>query len=168
MTNEPKRTEANSREIRAIEYIAGLEARIIGDEKYVEKRLKSVPDLWRQYRIVSTAITKVVDGLYDTLEPNVLHRMRRLCDHAEVVFRTRSPLNKSTDTAIVLEKDINVVINAAMESRCAICLKEGSDIKKCELRKALMNIAPPSDLEKSGSLCPYSYVAAHCDLGEYI
>ena len=159
--------EANSKEMRTIEYVAGLDARLSLNGKYLEKRLKTVPDLWRQWRIAQVATEKVLDGLYDTLEPKAMHRIRRLCDQGEVYFRFDNILNKTTDTQLILTEDLKVLINAAMSSSCAMCMKEGREIKRCELRKALMNISPPNILGGS-SRCDFADVASNCDLGDYI
>ena len=167
MSDEVKRTEANSREIRAIEYAAGLDMQLPSDGGYLKERLKSVPDLWRQYRIAKVAIDKVVEGLYETLPTKTLLRLNRLCTQGEIIFRPKSTLNKSTDTQIVLDKDLKVLINAAMGSKCAFCVKTGKESRKCELRNALMNIVPPDYID-NGLLCDYAVVAANCDLEDYI
>lgn len=169
MENKPiRKTEANSREIHAIEFIAGLDNRLAKDGKYLENRLRSVPDLWRQYRIAKTATEKVIDGLYETLEPKVLARLTRLCTFGEVYFRYESPVNKATDAQLVLDKDIDVLVNTAMSSTCAFCMKTGTEIKECELRRSLMNIAPPTVLFEGSSLCEYAAVAHDNELGDYI
>lgn len=167
--NDIQRTEANSKEIRGVEYLAALDAKLADYRPYLEERLKSVPDIYRQYRIAETAMSKVVNNLYDTLEPNVLFRIRKLREGSELVFRPKSPLNKSTDSQLVLEKDLDKLINAAMSATCACCLKTGREAKKCELRKALMNICPPNTLSiDSMGMCDYAIVAATNDLGGYI
>lgn len=166
--SEIRRTDANSREVRAIELIAGLDARLNNDEKYIEERLRSVPGLWRKYRIAKAFTERVIDGLYATLTPRVLLRLQRLCTNGEIVFRPRSPLNASTDTHIVLESDLKKLVNTAMCAECAMCLKCGSEIKNCELRKTLVNVAPPSKIAEGSSLCEYSSVAVNSEYGDYI
>lgn len=159
--------ECNAKELHTIEYISALDARLANNEKYLEKRLKSVPDAWRQYRIARSAVDKVINGLYTTLTPENRFHMQNLAVNGEVIIRPRNSLNKTTDCQIVLSKDLKKLINAAMGSNCAMCLKDGREIKKCELRKALLNICPPSDVSGE-SLCVFTQVAANCELGEYI
>lgn len=163
-----RRTDANSREVKAIELIAGLDARLNKDGKYLETRLRQVPDLWRKYRLARTLVEKVVDGLYATLTPRVLLRMQRLCEDGEIIFRPKNALNKFTDTHIVLETDLKKLVNTAMCAECAMCLKSGSEIKQCELRKTLINVAPPSTIAEGSSLCEYSSVAVNSKYGEYV
>ena len=149
------RTQANSRELRTIEMIAALERRIDGDGGLLEERLRSVPDLYRQYRIAQSAMSKVVDGLYDTLPLNTLLRLQRQNQNSEVVIRPTSVSSSSLDTKIVLEKDLRALVEAARISYCSMCINTGSELKECQLRKVLMSIAPPEELGK-GYLCEYA------------
>lgn len=151
----PERTEMSSRELHTAEYIAILDKRLFDGEKHLEKRLRSVPDLWRQYRIARTAIEKVIDGLYDTMPLHTLAHFNAVCSNNEVVLRPRSVLNDSTNSQVVLNKDIITLVNHCVESECSMCLKTKGEIKKCKIRKALMNIAPATDVGFS-SLCEYA------------
>ena len=159
--------EVTSREMRAIEVIAGLDNRLSNDGKYLEERLKSIPDLWRQFRMAQVATQKVIDGLYATVPPKVLIHMRGLQTNGELVFRPRSPLNKRTDVQIVLSNDLKFLINSVMADNCAMCLKTDKDINKCELRKVLMNVAPFAEKSKTGS-CEYVNIATNHELGDYV
>lgn len=161
------RTEVTSREMRAIEVIAGLDNRLAKDEQYLEARLKSIPDIWRTYRLAKVSIEKVIDGLYTTLPGNQLLHMRNLQTNGEIVFRSRSPLNSRTDTQIVLSNDLKYLINESMRQNCALCLKTDREIKKCQLRKVLMNVAPFAEKSKT-SLCEYVNIATNHELGEYV
>lgn len=163
----PEKMECNAKELHTIEFISALDARLTKNEKYLEKRLKSVPDLWRQYRIARSAVAKVLDGLYTTMTPENMLHMRNLAANGEVVVRPVNSLNKSTDCQILLRKDLDKLINITIGSTCAMCLKEGREIKKCELRKALLNICPPSIVSTDG-LCVFTQVAANCEYGDYI
>lgn len=152
---EIERTEATSREIKSIELIAALDARLTNDQVYLTERLRSVPDLYRQWRIAQTATEKVIDGLYSTLIPKTLLRMQRSYESGEVVIRPKSSLNKLTDSTIVLTEDLNKLVRVVVGEQCAMCLKDKGDIRKCELRKALMNVCPPSE-KFDGFLCEYA------------
>lgn len=166
MSNDIRKA-LNSNEKRAIMYVASLDARLSLDCKCLEKRLKSVPDLWRQYRIAMTAIDKVVDGLYSTIPKEGLLSISRMCDNSDVVLQPKNELNRSSDIEVAHTDDLRVLINETMKANCAMCLKEGAEIRKCPIRKALTNIAPPTEF-KAGVMCNYAYVAANNNLGEYI
>ena len=157
--------ELNSYEIAGIEYLAAIDSQLVHSEKHLEARLKSIPDAWRQYRIAQTAIEKALDALYATVPTKVLLHMQRLASNGEVVIRHKS-ITKTNDAQLVPEDVLKLLINLAMESQCAICLKDGKEAKRCKLRKGLMLIAPPDKVNESG--CSYSDVAMQNELGEYI
>lgn len=159
--------EVTSREMRAIEVIAGLNNRLNKDEKHLETRLKLIPDMWRRYRIAKSAIDKVIDGIYENVPMSVLLHMRKLQDNSELVFRPKSPLNSRTDVHVVLATDLKYLINDAMRQNCAMCLKTDREIKHCELRKVLMNVAPFQERSHT-ALCEYVHEAIKHDLGEYV
>ena len=157
MAEEIRRYDPTSRETRSIEMIAVLDARLANDRPYLEDRLKSVPDLYRQWRIAETSVCKVVDGLYETLPDKTLLRIRKIFNNGEVIVRPKGSLTKDNDTAIVLAEDLTLLAETAKNSECAMCLKEGKDIKRCKLREALMRVSPPVQVfDEGSSLCEYT------------
>lgn len=160
MSVEIKRYDPTSRETRSIEMIAVLDARLANDRPYLEDRLRSVPDLYRQWRIAETAVCKIVDGLYDTLPTKTLMRIRKIFNNGEVIVRPKGGLTKDSDTAIVLAEDLKMLADTARKSECAMCLKEGKDIKRCKLRESLMRVSPPIQVfDENSSLCEYATIA---------
>lgn len=154
-----KRTETSSREFRAIELLAVLDSTLDRNGGYLEARLRSVPDLYRKYRVAQSALTDVVNGLYDTMPVNNLHRMQRASKQCEVAIRPISKINNSTDTTFMLDRDLLTLINCAVDGRCAVCLKSCREIKDCELRRALTNTIPLDEPE-DGFICGYAKMAA--------
>lgn len=158
-------TEPNSRELRAIEYLCGLERGLTLYEKNLEPRLRSMNDMLRKYRMAKSYFSKVVTELFESLPPRTLLHLKRLNEHSELVFRSKTMATRSGDCRVVLDKDIVTLANYALSNQCCFCLKEGRDIKNCELRKALLNIIPLDDVEDS-ALCGYTDITKNCDLEE--
>lgn len=157
MAGEIKRFDPTSRETRSIEMIAVLDARLANDRPYLEDRLRSVPDLYRQWRIAETAVCKIVDGLYDTLPEKTLMRIRKIYNNGEVIVRPKGSITKDNDTAIVLAEDLKLLAKTAKNSECAMCLKSGKEIKRCKLREVLMRVSPPIQVfDDHSSLCEYA------------
>ena len=158
-TGEIKRCDPTSREMRSIEMIAILDARLANDRPYLEDRLRSVPDLYRQWRIAETAVCKVVDGLYDTLPVKTLMRMRTLHNNGEVIIRPMGGMNKDSDCMIVLTEDLKRLVNAVIDSECSMCMKTGKDIKRCKLHETLVRVTPPTKIFDGDSvLCEYTKI----------
>ena len=93
--------------------------------------------------------------------------MRRLCQCSEVIIRPKPVVKRPSDVQIVPTDALKVLINKALGSECAICLRDRVGIKKCEMRKAMNLIAPPIDQKRDGT-CPYRDVVTACELENYI
>lgn len=159
MAEEIKRVDPSSREVRSIEMIAALDARLANDRKYLEDRLRLVPDLFRQWRIAETAAAKVVDGLYTTLPMKTLTRMRRLYESSEIIIRPKGGMNKDSDCSVVLNADLKMIFDTARNNECAMCMKSGRDVKRCKLREAFMRVMPPNEVfDDHTFLCEYMRV----------
>ena len=157
---------ANSYEMGAILFLGALDGQIKSDESVLEKRLRSIPDAWRQYRIARTSIDKVLGYLYDSLPQKQLKHIYNNVRTSTIQFKPKG-INGTNDSICVDEDILRLLINETMSSRCAICLASPSEEKACPLRKALCVIAPPDDIQSDGG-CPYSEVTKRNELGGYI
>lgn len=159
--------EANAREVHIIEYMAGLHCQLANGQKILEDRLRSIPNGWRDFRLAMTTTERMLDKVYETLPAKTLKHMQRLCDLGEVVIRPKPAIKLPGDVQIVPTDDLKLLINKAMGAECGMCIKDARQQKKCSLRKAMMQIAPPDNLRKDG-LCTYADVAVSNNLEEYI
>lgn len=159
--------ELNSRELHAVEFLAGLDARLKAGESYLEERLKSTPGAWRDYRLAMTMLEKALVAVYDTVPDKTMHRLMMLVEHGEIVIRPKPAATAGAYVQIIANEDLKVIINRAIEGDCAMCLKSGGEVKACTLRRTLMMVAPPEELANDG-MCPYQHVAQGKELGKYI
>lgn len=114
---------------------------------------------------MTTAVNNLLVAIYDTLPTKTLLYMQRLCTYGEVLVRLK-PAARTPEQIVASEDDLREIINVAMASECAVCLKDDRQVKGCNLRRALMNIVPPETFSSQG--CEYRDVAIQCDYGEYI
>lgn len=153
-------------ELRGIEYLAALDARLIEYAKPLEERLRKTPDGWRNYRLAMTCMEKAIDAVYASVDDETRIHMRNLAESSEVIIRpTVRAVEKNLQT--VSAEHLKILVNTSMASECAVCLKEGTDVRKCALRKALMFTAPPTRIPEKGR-CPYAEIALCHDLGKYM
>lgn len=150
--SETPRVDPSAKELRSIEFIAALDNVLETSHLYLRNRLRSVPGLYRKFRVASGFLNKVVGELYDTLPPNSLLRLRRVCSQSELILR---PVRSSNDTHIVLESDLLALVNTCKNTECAMCVKTDKEVKQCQLRRALMNIIPLEEPNK-GTMCGYT------------
>lgn len=159
------RMEMNANELHIIEFIAGLDVQLTKGDSALESRLRTIPDGWRKYRLARSAIASVLEGLYATMPIKNVVYMNKLCSFGEVIVRPRTA-TPTDDVQIVPTPELKLLINKVIENECAMCIKDQREQRKCKLRKALMFIAPPQEVNKDG--CNYRDVVAGCELGEYI
>lgn len=165
MCKPEKPAYLTSMQMHIVEYIAALDAKLIAGEKHLEQWLRAA-DAWRDYRIAVKAAERAIDKLYDIVPESTLKHMVDVAEHCEIYIKPKGAV-QSVTAQVVQNSDLIYLINAAMKDNCAMCVEDCIGVKKCKLRKALQNIAPPNKLMASG-VCPYRDVAAQCELGEYI
>ena len=154
------------KELKCVEYLVGMESRIVESGDALRERLRMVPNGWRDYRLIFSTLDRLLLKLYDTIPQKGRLYLQKLSKHGEILIRF-SPAARSQEWLLIKDDDLAVIVNLAMAAECAICLKQGREAKKCELRKALENIAPPHDGHPAGG-CGYQNVAAGAELGHYL
>lgn len=160
-----EREKPNGREMSAIEYMAALDSQLLKHQTTLKDRLSSIPNGWRDYRLLISLMGRLLERLYSTLPVKTLLRLEAMCKNGEVVIRLHPP-SRTPEYVLVLDTDLQLLINTAMAAECAICLKEGPEIKKCPLRKALDGIAPA--YEEPGTMCAYQAVTLESEYGKYV
>lgn len=159
------RRPMNGREMRVIEYLAAMDSKIVESGEALRDRLRDVPNGWRQWRLMASTLSRLLVQLYDLMPVKNLRHIQNICNHGEVLIRVR-PASRVPEYMLVNEDDLRIMVNASMAAECAICLKDGKEIERCPLRRAMLNIAPPYDDPPTG--CGYRDVALTSELGKYI
>ena len=109
--------------------------------------------------------SRLLEKIYSTLPIKTLKRMEGICRNGEIVIRLRPPCS-IPDHVLVNEDDMRRLINCAMATECAICLRDGREIDACPLRKILESIVPPEEYSVVG--CSYRNIAISNEYGKYI
>lgn len=158
--------DCNSRELHRLELIAAIDAQLQGGEEPLKKRLQTIPHAWRDYRMILTRLGRILTETYATVPDKTLRHMAALVSHGEVLIRIKPVTKMPDDLQLLPTDDLKVLINTAMEAQCTMYFEDRAGVKRCQLRKALMIIAPPKDLHLGE--CPYRYVVEQCSRGDYI
>lgn len=153
------------REMAVIEYLAAVDSKIVEAGEALRPRLKTVPYGWRQWRLMASTISRLLVALYDTMPMKNLRHMENICAHGEVLIRMR-PAVRVPEYLLVNENDLRLLVNKAMGAECAVCIRDGREIDRCPLRKAMLPIAPPMDEPATG--CGYRDVAMDAPLEDYV
>ena len=108
------------------------------------------------FKMAIGLLDKSLSLIYEATPVRQLNQMYAICKSAEVQLNT-SPVLTPTGYTAVKDTDLNYICGAAVNNKCAICVKDGMESRRCELRKTLMTIWPPLELPKFGD-CPYQGV----------
>lgn len=160
--------DVNSHELHCIAFLAGLDSQLHVHEQHIEQRLKRIPGAWRDYRLALRMIEKVVDAVYATMPGKTKQRLIMLHENGEVVIRPRPASATRAYVQIVANEDMKIIANKAIENECAICMKREGEVRSCALRRALLTVCPPTQINDEGGGCPYQNVAQSHDLGHYM
>lgn len=72
-------------------------------------------------------------------------------------------------TVVVTDANLAYLCEVAVEQECLTCLRDGSEIRNCPLRKALMEVAPAMEMKADpGERCEYANVHRQLMHGENV
>ena len=123
----------------------------------LEKRLRSFPRGWMQFRQAMGLLEAMFNGLERTITDRQLEQINNTIRGGEVCVKLRRAGAYDDDMNVVRADALGAVVGAAMRAECMICVKNTADIKRCALRKAIDELCPPDSYE-TGS-CVYRDLA---------
>lgn len=147
------RSDMNAKEIHGVEFLAALSGQMDKNCRILKPRLQAIPNGWRQYRLIESTLHKLLGDMYQTMTVKSLQRIQNMMRHGEVKINIAPIERHALGYVTVHEKDLALIVTAAMQGECAMCIKDGDDVKKCQMRKALWEMLPPDEIPRFG--CPY-------------
>lgn len=124
----------------------------------VKKRVsyqKGKGRMYGMWRCAVGMLDKVMTCIYDGLPLKSLRHMYAMSKGGEVMVRMKPTAEHGHGDSVLLNEDLVVLLNAAMEGKCSLCIADGREARDCELRKTLMAVMPPDELPKT-DICPYT------------
>lgn len=155
-----ERTPMNGHERQAISHLMAFLAMCGEHGEYLRERLKDVPHGWRDWKLMMSVAAKLYDGLMETLPRRNLDYMAMLeaCGECRIAMRGAT---RSGDFQMFNVKSVSEVIRRCIGAECEICVKDEAETKACKLRKALIDMTPPTEIPKFGC------VFRDCEIHEY-
>lgn len=124
--------------------------------------------VWRDLRIMLALVGKVQRALLDTMPDSRTdyYLAYAMNGHFELVMN--GPI-RNPRLVLITDKHLGTVCDLAMRSECLMCMRDGAEIGKCALRAALMEVAPPTEVQE-GMIrqCEYREAAGNLILGEEV
>lgn len=132
----------------------------------VKDRLRKVNRYgWRDLRLLFSLVDRIQSQLVQTMPESRLDYYAALARSGRYHLDIEGPVRQGR---MVLISDIHLaqLCEAVMESECLMCLKTGSEVDKCPIRQALLEVAPPTDI--NGFRCEYEGAARSLVRGEEV
>ncbi|MBR3008859.1 MAG: hypothetical protein IKH70_09705, partial [Stomatobaculum sp.] len=68
----------------------------------------------------------------------------------------------------ISDKNLGAILDAVLENECLMCVKDGKEIDQCLIRRALLEVGPPTEIIENGIGCEYRNVPGQLIRGEIV
>ena len=147
-------------EARRLIVVAALNDGLHRGEDDLRERLKLVPNGWRDWRLVTSTVDRLLTAIYMTIPDEQLISQQHALSHSEVSVKLRSA-TRLPEWVHIKADDMDMLIGLAIQSECRICLRTDSEVRRCKLRKVLQCVIPPAVQPRHG--CGYRDIAGEYD-----
>lgn len=154
---EPVKATGDEMSIIILVYLMYMTARNRSG-KLLEKRLKLIPGAWNKWRSAVGFMARAMDAIFVTMPGDQLARVDMLAKHGRVDINLPKASDCGGDRMIVDTANFITIMEAAMESECKLCFKQGGECKRCKLFRALSVEAAPKTWETTSG-CVYRDIA---------
>ena len=113
--------------------------------------------VWRDIRLLMVLVERIQEKLLRTMPQSRDDYYRAYAQHGHYELHMDGPV-RTPRHILMTDKHAAALAEAAMKSECILCMREGNEIGRCELREALLESAAPSAIEDGDSLfrkCEY-------------
>ncbi len=126
-----------------------------------ERALKAGRWTWRNIRLMLTLVNKVQDDMIRTMPARRNEYYSAYAEHGHYELVMNGPKRPSR-FVLISDRHLAALCEAAMESECIMCMRQGTEISRCPLRAALLEVAPPSELQDGRWIrCEYREAAGN-------
>ena len=121
-------------------YAAEVELRLSCEDENIKRRFKTLPNGWRDLRMLAARLTKLTDQIQWTIpyEKRIgFERTARRCKYV-VMQGPLASKPKPNEEEVISMHDLDELVASAWEWRCRVCMD--GDCGKCALGKVLDNV----------------------------
>ena len=102
-------------------------------QQEMPERLRSIPNGWRDIRMVETVLDKLVGNLLDTIPVEKLQTLHMLMKDTQVHITYTRQIGKGKDhVSGILTRDLDMLMAAAQDGVCNLC---DGNCDRCDLGK---------------------------------
>lgn len=134
----PPIVRANGKDIDLIFglHAAGQELQRAGVE--MEKRIRAIPNGWRDLRLIQAKLDKLLDGIHLTVQPEKRLTMQRMAPRMKFRVWCGHEAIRTAPNEVVLTKEEMAVLMTYAWNECSMCVEQRCD--RCPLGKTFDSI----------------------------
>jgi len=153
---EKERKPLRQKEYYALRTLFGMVEMFAKHAELLEKRVKGIPDGWRDMRMIASVAQKLMEHILETVPDKKLASIQKELRHTVVEIKvTPDYSGENSGCCYISEDTLDGLIQRLMNAECFLCDKSGAAMKACGLRKTLAD-AYPWDFPTKGEPCPFS------------
>lgn len=164
---ELKKTKPNRRENEFMLNLMVLRNTLAVNAPACRERAKGAGKwVWRDIQIMLALVNKVQAALIRTMPESRDDYYAAYAMHGHYELHINGPV-RTPRMLLVTDKHLASLAEAAMKSECIMCMREGSEVNRCELREALLESAVPTEYQEGKwKKCEYREAAGQLIRGE--
>lgn len=145
------------RELLGIRCLFGANNALLQNYKELESRIRTIPNAWRDLKLIMKLQDKLLESLLKTIPTNKLKALRTELQHTICELRVEKPLMQlHPDCSYVPTAAMERVIDHAVAVTCFGCERCGKDAKRCQLYQDLNELYHHECAQMKGDMCPFS------------
>lgn len=154
---EAERKHLTKNEYTALQQLFGTVSAFLTQLKYIEKRAKMVPNLWRNLRMIQSVAYSSLEQILETVPTKKLMMLQQELKKTKVTVSVDRDVTgkKQQEFCYVPEKELVRTVSRVINWECTFCEKSPAERKKCQIRKDLEAIYP-WELTGSDEICKLS------------
>jgi len=167
--HEPVRTKPNRRENEfMLNFMILRNALVAMGPDIRERARRAGKTTWRDIRLMTRLCCKVQGELLETMPVQKDDYYRTYAEHGHYELMLNGPI-RNKRMVLISDKYLGALCEAAMENDCCMCMLEGSEIAGCQLRQALLEVAPPKEvMDGKWIRCEYREAAGQLIRGQEV
>lgn len=134
----------------------------------VKDRLKQVnPNAWRDLQLMYSLVCRIQKQLLSTMPKSREEYYDVIAQHGRYHLEIEGPIHAER-TVLISDKNLGAILDAVLENECLMCVKDGKEIDQCLIRRALLEVGPPTEIIEDGIGCEYRNVPGQLIRGEIV
>lgn len=165
----PVRTKPNRRENEFMMNFMILRNALVAMGPDIRERARRAgKTTWRDIRLMTRLCCKVQGELLETMPAQKDDYYRTYSEHGHYELMLNGPIQNKR-MVLISDKYLGALCEAAMENDCCMCMLEGNEIADCQLRQALLEVAPPKEvMDGKWTRCEYREAAGQLIRGQEV